>query len=72
LGGGGFTAFAVRALNAFYFGLVFYLTVLLRVRRRSGATPSAVQRMGQRMSGWLATLLARAQPVQRAEVPREE
>jgi branched-chain amino acid transport system permease protein len=58
LSGGGFTAFDVRALNAFYFGLALYLTVLFRVRRR----PQSAQSLGDRFHEWrrLRALRARS------------
>ena len=55
LGGGGFTAFDVRALNAFYFGLALYLTVLFRVRRPPSAPP-----LGARLQEWRRLRAVRA------------
>jgi branched-chain amino acid transport system permease protein len=42
-GGGGFAAFDVRGLNAFYFGLALYFTVLFRVRQRPQSAVSKTQ-----------------------------
>jgi len=69
--GGGLAAFDIRSLNSFYFGLALYLTILLRARPR-GAAATVIQRLGTSMRSYLAALLARAQPVRSAEVPREE
>src|SRR5262249_37135291 len=70
--GGGLAAFDIRSLNSFYFGLALYLTILIRARPRGAAAPTVIQRLGNRMSSYLAALLARAQLVRSAEVPREE
>ena len=57
LSGGGFAAFDVRALNAFYFGLALYLTVLFRVRRR----PQSARSIGDRIHEWRRLRALRAQ-----------